>query len=127
MKITEKKIDKIMDGIDMDKFRSLMVFSDIGYVWIHPDSSLEYHGTGTSPGSPVIAMVCTPGRGNIDESVYADGWCVYDEATGEYIVEDDGRRLTPDEMLAECLEYGDFPDDYWFLREEIENNNFCDE
>jgi len=106
----EKLTDQIMEEIDLIELRKTLALSGSGSVWIYYDGSFEFHESNTRPsgkGRAIIATIKTAGRGNIDEDWYAEGWAKYDDEKDAWITED-GRKLSPDEMIAESIEEGEF-------------------
>ena len=115
----QEQLDEILSNLDYDKIREYSIFSE-GKIWIHRDGSISHVTSGTvpSPESDVIAILTCTGRGNIDESYYAEGWATLQD-DGTYLT-DDGRILSDDEMIEECLETGTFFEDDEAIRREIE-------
>jgi hypothetical protein len=116
----KEQLEKILSDLDYDKIREYSIFSE-GKIWIHRDGSISHVTSGTIPNpnnSDVIAILHCSGRGNVDESYYAEGWATLQD-DGTYLT-DDGRILSDDEMIEECLETGTFFDEDEAIRREIE-------
>ena len=115
----KEQLEKILSDLDYDKIREYSIFSE-GKIWIHRDGSISHVTSGTIPNpnnSDVIAILHCSGRGNVDESYYAEGWATQMD-DGNYIT-DYGRILSPDEMIEECLASGDFSESDEKIREYI--------
>ena len=121
----QKKFD--IDSLDYDEIRRISIFES-GKIWIHQDGTISHVTNGTVPNpaeNTVIAILPCSGRGNVDESYYAEGWATQTE-DGNYIT-DYGRILSPDEMIEECLASGDFSESDEKIREYILRQVYADE
>ena len=117
---TKEEVEKIIDSLDFDEIRRISIFES-GKIWIHQDGTISHVTNGTVPNpaeNTVIAILPCSGRGNVDESYYAEGWATLQD-DGTYLT-DDGRILSDDEMIEECLETGTFFDEDEAIRREIE-------
>jgi len=113
----QKKFD--IDSLDYDEIRRISIFES-GKIWIHQDGTISHVTNGTVPNpaeDTVVAILSCSGRGNVDESYYAEGWATQMD-DGNYIT-DYGRILSPDEMIEECLASGDFSESDEKIREYI--------
>jgi len=116
---TKEEVEKIIDSLDFDEIRRISIFES-GKIWIYNDGSITHVTDGTIPNpveNTVIAILSCSGRGNVDESYYAEGWATQMD-DGNYIT-DYGRILSPDEMIEECLASGDFSESDEKIREYI--------
>ena len=124
---TKEEVERIIDSLDFDEIRRISIFES-GKIWIYPDGSITHVTDGTIPNpaeDTVVAILSCSGRGNVDESYYAEGWATQMD-DGNYIT-DYGRILSPDEMIEECLAYGDFSESDEKIREYILRQVYADE
>ena len=126
-------IDRLIKKIDYEEINKLSTLSDHGtsiYVW--SDGEISTLGQGSTPNTDEwYAVLPAQGRGNIDESFYADGWAVAldddDPAIPEdadpyeryYQEEETGDIMTADEMIIKCIEEGEWSDYYNDFENEI--------
>ena len=127
--MNKEKLEKIIDAVNIPDLHYRMTKGDSGEkVWVHRDGSLSTVGSGTIPNPNteendanfVVAVFPCQGRGNLDEGYFAEGWATQQE-DGTYLT-DDGRILSADEMIDECLETGDFQNEYESLIDNLREN-----
>lgn len=88
-------------------------------ITIFKDGSFEKLGSNTvlRNDTKAVAVLRTWGIGNIGFDYYANGWTTENE-DGTYTT-DDGRVLSAEEVIAECIEDGDHTDQINMWIEEI--------
>ena len=72
---TKEEVERIIDSLDFDEIRRISIFES-GKIWIYPDGSITHVTDGTIPNpaeDTVVAILSCSGRGNVDESYYAEG------------------------------------------------------
>lgn len=117
-----------IDGQDVGEINWIKLHKEmVGYnanetICIEKDGTINNIGSNSSP-SPeyaknIIATLTTWGRGNMDTTPYSDNWTEYDKESDTYTTED-GRVLTEDEMIDECIEEGEWIDQIDMWVEEI--------
>ena len=132
MKASQIDIEKIIEKIDFHEIMNLQHFNDHGsHIYVWEDGDIEVMSQGTRPGNTDIwyALIDCFGRGNIDESTYAEGWAEeYESEDGSfgmgYIDIETGLVMTPDEMITKCLEDGDFTDSIEMLKDHV-REQYC--
>ena len=105
--------------IDWVKLHKEMVCQEANErIYIFSDGSIENLGNSyLKENDKVVAVLRTWGRGNMDTTPYAANWTTENE-DGTYTTED-GRELTEDEMIDECIEDGDWTEQIEMWVEEI--------
>lgn len=105
-----KDIKKLLEKLDWIKIHKELAlhagYNDQIIIWYDGTISVESTSTIFDTDNEYLRLH-TWGRGNTEEDGYADGWCTYDEESGDYIEDGTNRQLTADEMILECIEEGE--------------------
>jgi hypothetical protein len=113
-----QEIEGILEDLDWIDIHKRCVFSAYpgGTINIFTDGSVEElpQNTGYRDDSQVIGTLRAWGRGNTDTYAYLDGWGEVSE-DGESFIVDDGRVLTINEAIEECIECGEWSE--WIAHE----------
>lgn len=118
-------IENVKNNIDFIEFHKDLVFNDFGMkllIWEDGKTSvISQNSRPMEPSEKYISFPCW-GRGNVDDSIYSEGWCEQEEDehghfTGSYINLETKEIMTAESMVIECIEEGDFSEYYeeWIL------------
>lgn len=110
----EKKIESLVAKIDMTELHHAVVFSNSGdniIVW--EDGTFDILSSGTYPGETEeeYIIIKAQGIGNIDSTQYSNGFYTQTELqmeNGLFYNPETGRELTLNEMVAECIDEGEW-------------------
>ena len=119
IKLTKKELEierlenlnpeTILAKFDLVELEQQRLFSSCGSsLYLCEDGSYFILGSSTRPGNDnwIAVVSCEGGAGNIDLSVYAEGWAHDDpENPGEFIETKTGEKMTAQEMVAESLRW----------------------
>lgn len=123
-------IETVIEKIDFTELHELRTMTE-GFhqpIIIWDDGSLLLLSSNEWPNTDrQFYSLNTTGRGNVETSTYADGWADEEmdedgDRTGNYIT-DDGRILTEDEMIIECIHDGDWSEVYEYWKDELRNQD----
>ncbi len=120
MKTINEKAREIMNNINFTELHKTLVRTD-QKVWVYRDGKISIQTSGTIPNpnnerQPILILDSR--SYDIWNSDYFEGWGHFDEAdeSENIFITDDGRKLTREEAVMECIEEGDWTE--W--REEFE-------
>lgn len=109
--MTIEQIETVLQGMNWTEIEKARVFNDYGdKVVLYTDGEFWVQGQSTYYRDPdeagVIGYLPCWGAGNIDRSIYLDGFAERNEE-GDYVEIETGRIMGQDDALAEAIEQGD--------------------
>jgi hypothetical protein len=110
MTTLKEDVKKILDKVDWISIHSEYVFGNYNdTINIFDDGTYEVLSSNTTYQSyeRVIGIIQIQGFGNIDYFDYLDGWGEWNEEK-EIFITNDGRELTREAAIQECIEDGDW-------------------
>lgn len=110
MKTLKEQTQEISNNIDYTELHKTLVFTDNNKVWVYKDGTIDIQTSGTIPNPEGECPILILDSRTYDEynSDYFEGCGHFDEEDSDIFITNDGRRLTREEAVKECIEEGDW-------------------